>query len=86
VPDGHPARDGVGVDHDVGGDARLGEGHVLLGGDETDDPLLPVTGGELVPRLGDPLVPGPDLDEPGAVLPLGDDDRVDDPPARWTAW
>ena len=77
VGDGHPGRDGVGVDEDVRGHAVCGEGHHLAGHQQAHYALLPVTGGELVADLGYAQVADMDLHHPGAVLGLRDHHVVD---------
>jgi len=51
-PDGHARREGVGVDDDVGGEARLAKGHVDVGPLDTAHTLLTVTRGKLVTDRG----------------------------------
>lgn len=47
----HSRRETVGVHDEVGTDAGVGEGHVLLGDDDSADTLLPVPRGKLVAHL-----------------------------------
>lgn len=48
---GHARRETVGVHDEVGADARIREGHVLLGNDDAAHPLLSVSRRELVAHL-----------------------------------
>jgi hypothetical protein len=68
----------MGVDDEVGGHALGSEGHVLGPVGDTDRPLLPVAGGELIAHLRDTGGANTDLDELHALRVGGDDDLIDE--------
>ena len=57
LADGHAAGEAVRVHDEVGADAALAEGHVLLRHYRPHHPLLPVPAAELVPNLRPPRMP-----------------------------
>src|SRR5437879_2480367 len=75
--DGHPRRNRVGIDDQVGDDPLRGEGHVLLRSDQSDHTLLAVSGRELVPQFRHPEVADLHLRQLRTVLALREHDGID---------